>query len=158
MFQSDSLPWRRSALHLAAALTMALLLGAAGKADEALPGPVPATVRRVLDGDTIEVEARIWLRQGVTVLVRLAGVDAPELDGACAAERQAALRARGHVEHWLAGREIALVDVRTDKYGGRVLARVVDRAGADLGETLLLAGLARTAGKGGRREPWCPAT
>jgi hypothetical protein len=30
-------------------------------AKESLAGPVPATVERVIDGDTLEIRARIWL-------------------------------------------------------------------------------------------------
>jgi hypothetical protein len=44
-----------------------------------LPGPIPAELVRVIDGDTIEVRARIWLDLDLTTRVRLAGIDAPEL-------------------------------------------------------------------------------
>jgi endonuclease YncB( thermonuclease family) len=138
-----------------ALLALTLPAVAASPGGESLPGPIAATVLRVVDGDTIEVVARIWLRQEVTVLVRLDGIDAPELSGACPAERQAAERARQQVQAWLASRRVALVDVRVDKYGGRVLGRVVDGAGADLAQELLAAGLVRATGKGGRRAPWC---
>ena len=48
-------------------------------AEDVLPGPIPATIERVVDGDTIDVRARIWLGQEIVVRVRLAGLDAPEL-------------------------------------------------------------------------------
>jgi endonuclease YncB( thermonuclease family) len=118
-----------------------------------LEGPVPAEVIRVLDGDTLEVEARIWLGQTVSVRVRIDGVDTPELRGACPKERQDAMTARAWLEQRLAGAEIQLRELAYDKYGGRVLARVIDKDG-DVGEALVGAGLARPYA-GGAREPWC---
>src|SRR3954468_23373837 len=77
-------------------------------AANALDGPVPARVVRVVDGDTLEVEARIWLGQSVDVHVRIDGIDTPELHGACAEERQAALSARDFLKQRLAGSQIQL--------------------------------------------------
>ena len=57
---------------------------------EEFPGPVSAVVERVVDGDTLDVRADIWLGQSLNVRVRIAGVDAPEL--APAARRNAAGR------------------------------------------------------------------
>ena len=119
-----------------------------------LDGPVPAKVVRVIDGDTLEVEARIWLGQSVDVHVRITGIDTPELRGACAAEREAALSARRFLEQRLAGTEVQLRDLAYDKYGGRVLARVIDKNG-DVGTALVQSGLARPYA-GGTRRPWCP--
>jgi hypothetical protein len=36
-------------------------LSATARADSDLPGPIPAALVRVIDGDTVEVRARIWL-------------------------------------------------------------------------------------------------
>ena len=69
-------------------------LSAAAWADSDLPGPIPAALVRVIDGDTIEVRARIWLDLDLTTRVRLAGIDAPELNGACPEERRRAEEAR----------------------------------------------------------------
>ena len=60
-------------------------------AADRLAGPVQAEVLRVLDGDTGEVEARIWLGQTLRTLVRIRGADTPELHGKCARERDLAL-------------------------------------------------------------------
>lgn len=120
-----------------------------------LPGPIPAEATAVVDGDTIRARARIWLDQEVETLVRLDGIDAPELDGACAAERDLAQRARDALWRLIGEGAIELLDVRHDKYGGRVRATVRDGAGRDLGATLVGAGLARPY-DGGTREPWCP--
>jgi endonuclease YncB( thermonuclease family) len=54
------------------------LHGDAGFAGESvLRGPVPARVMAVLDGDTLLVQARLWLDQTLEVRVRLGGIDTP---------------------------------------------------------------------------------
>jgi micrococcal nuclease len=123
---------------------------------EALAGPVPATVERVIDGDTIEVRAHIWLGQTLAIRVRIDGVDAPEMKARCAEERTMALAARDFLEKRLAGADITLTRVVYDKYGGRVRAKIADSAG-DVATALLAAGLARPY-HGERREPWCTAS
>ena len=65
---------------------------------ETIPGPIPATVLRIIDGDTIVVRARIWLGQDLDTLVRLDGVDAPELKGRCPYENRLALKARAFIQ------------------------------------------------------------
>ena len=79
----------RSALAI-----LVILVSSPALAAEILAGPVPATVIEVIDGDTIAVQARIWLGQAIKTRVRLAGVDTPELRGDCPAERELAARAR----------------------------------------------------------------
>ncbi len=55
------LPWRTAAGAMAlAASVLAWPLSEAGAQDR-LAGPVPAEVLSVIDGDTIEVRAVIWL-------------------------------------------------------------------------------------------------
>ena len=122
-------------------------------AAEALAGPVAATVDKVVDGDTIEVKARIWLGQTLTVRVRIDGVDAPELRARCPEERAMALAARDYLVRRLTGVDITLTHVAYDKYGGRVRATVADSRG-DVAAALLSEGLARTY-HGERRQPWC---
>jgi micrococcal nuclease len=125
-------------------------------ASEALAGPVTATVERVVDGDTIEVRAAIWLGQTLIVRVRIDGVDAPELEARCAEERKLALAARDFLVRRLQGTAVKLTHVVYDKYGGRVRADVADAAG-DIAHALLEAGWVR-AYHGERREPWCGVT
>lgn len=148
----------------AAALTILLATAAmiaepatpAAAPADAVTGPVSAEVKAVIDGDTIAVRARIWIGQNVDTRVRLAGVDTPELRGACAAERDLAIAARDFVADAIADGGVTLWDIRYDKYGGRVLARVETAGGADLAALLIAAGLGR-AYDGGAREPWCAA-
>lgn len=127
-----------------------------------LAGPVPAIVEGVVDGDTLRVRARIWLDQEVRVLVRVAGIDTPELRGRCAGENVLALKAREFTGNFLRQREkpdpaIWLTEIDQDKFGGRVLAQVRNTDGNDLAAALVRAGFARDYA-GGRRADWCRET
>ncbi len=135
------------------ACVAAIAIGAASPASAGpLPGPIPATVERVVDGDTIAVRAHIWPGHEVSVLVRLDGVDAPELRRPkCQAERRKAAAAKEALAY-LTASDVSLTRVRQGKYGGRVVARVADAAGVDLSESLLAAGHAVTYGA---PKPWC---
>lgn len=127
--------------------------GAQKLAAAAFGGPVTAHVERVVDGDTIEVKAAIWLDQSVIVRVRIDGVDAPEMESACAAERERAQAARDFLTRRIGGSEVRLSQVFYDKYGGRVRASVSDQGG-DIAKALLARGLVRPY-RGGKRMPWC---
>jgi endonuclease YncB( thermonuclease family) len=146
----------RSTLGVAALLALAAMpaIASPARAAETLPGPVRARVLQVIDGDTIAVAARIWLGQDVDIHIRLAGIDAPERKGRCAAERQAADAARDLVARLAAQGEVILSDIHYDKYGGRVLARVAAPDGTDIAQALLAHGLARPY-DGKRRQGWC---
>jgi len=123
-------------------------------ARERLLGPVQADVVKVRDGDTLVVQARIWLGQVISTKVRLAGVDTPELRGRCHRERRMAEAAREFVTRKINDRQVALRDVRYGRYAGRVVARVITARGEDLGEALIAAGLGRRY-RGRRRGSWC---
>ncbi len=121
---------------------------------ETVPGPIPARVLRVIDGDTIVVRARIWLGQDIDTQVRLDGVDAPELKGQCSHERRLAEKARDLIQsHTIAG-IVVLRKIKYGKYAGRVVARVDSIDGKELSQILIRAGLGR-AYDGGRRLSWC---
>ena len=134
-----------------------MLVAPAGAAERAalnrLAGPVPADVLRVVDGDTLEVRAHIWLGQQVDTLVRITGIDAPELKAKCAAERAAARRARDALVERIGDRPVMLRDIRFEKYAGRVMSRV-ESGGTDVGRALIGDGLVRSYG-GKKREKWC---
>ena len=108
-----------------------------------VPGPIPATVLRVIDGDTFEARAEIWPDIEVTVAVRLAGIDAPELHGPCPRERALAAAARDLLLREAPPRSIVLLtQVQHDKYAGRVTAVVRLRDGRAASSLLLALGLA----------------
>ena len=147
--------WRR--LRLAGLVLVALVsLALAARNGEEVPGPVPARVLKAVDGDTLEVEATIWLGQEVHILVRIRGIDAPELRARCAEEARLAAAARDRLAQLTNAGPVGLLNVRRDKYGGRVSARVTGPDGADLGAAMVAAGLARLY-HGGRRQGWCGA-
>ncbi|MBM3582842.1 MAG: nuclease [Alphaproteobacteria bacterium] len=146
--------WLFGVLSAAAALGFGELVGAPIGAEEPVAGPVAAAVLDVIDGDTILVRARIWLGQDVETRVRLFGVDAPELKARCEEERALARAARDFVDARVESKSVILRDVRYDKYGRRVLARVLTPEGEDLAESLIRRGLARPY-DGGTRPNWC---
>ena len=141
---------------LALVLALAVSAGEAAElAREVLDGPVAVEVIRIIDGDTIVVRAHPWLGVFIETRVRLAGIDAPELRGRCDGETALAVQARDRLAELLAAGTARLDDIRHDKYGGRVRARVLDGEGGDVGAALVAAGLARPY-HGERRQPWCP--
>ncbi|MEO0618747.1 MAG: thermonuclease family protein [Pseudomonadota bacterium] len=124
------------------AITVASASDRSPQSSRMIQGPVRAQVLRVVDGDTIRVRAQIWIGQHIEVSVRLAKVDAAELNSRCREARRLAFAAKSHVHGLLAGTVVQLHDVRSGKYAGRVVADVVDREGRSVSRTLLDAGLA----------------
>jgi endonuclease YncB( thermonuclease family) len=111
-----------------------------------------AQVLRVIDGDTIEARVHVWMGQEIVTRVRLAGIDAPELNGACAAESDLARRALDRLALLLGTGPVLLSEIRPDKYFGRVGARLLLADNRDAGEVLTSEALARV---GTRRFSWC---
>lgn len=96
----------------------------------------------VVDGDTFWVERE---------KVRRAGIDAPEVQGACASERRLAERATNRLSEILSQASFHLARTGVDRHG-RTLARV-ETAFGEAGEILVREGLARPWR--GHRENWC---
>ena len=144
-----------AALGLAALFAPHLLRPAHGAE---LEGPVAAHVIRVIDGDTVAVEAQIWINQRINVDVRLAGIDAPEIGShaRCDFERDKADAAKAYLASLIEDRDVKLAQIETDKYGGRVDARIVLDDGRDVSDLMLKKRLAM-AYEGGRKIPWCTA-
>lgn len=123
-----------------------------------LPGPVLAEVVDVIDGDSLRVRARIWLQQEVETIVRVQGIDAPELRGRCPQEVERAKEARAALLSTVAGENymVALHNIMQDKYGGRVLADILS---PDTGQNLIQPLIDQTLVRvytGGARQGWCP--
>ena len=120
----------------------------------ALPGPVPADVITVIDGDTIAVRAHIWPGQYVETRVRLAGVDTPETRRAeCEAERQFAHTATQFTRAWLEDHHnIQLRNIQLGSFAGRVIAELENQQGVSLNAELLSQNLAVEYGQDGN---WC---
>jgi micrococcal nuclease len=120
-------------------------------------GSYRAQVLRIIDGDTVEVRVPVWLGQELVTKVRLRGIDAPEIRGACGSEREQALKARDRLEALVAGKPVWLTEIGPDKYHGRVVARLMtgeESRPVDAGAALLREGHAR-AYDGKARMGWC---
>lgn len=155
LHRATSLPGFLAAILLTVATSDTVVPESERLAAGGLAGPITAVVDRVVDGDTIDVRAHIWLGQTLAVRVRIDGVDTPELAARCEEERRMALAARDFLVRRLTGAEVTLTRVAYDKYGGRVRATVSDKNG-DIGRALLSEGYARPYG-GERRQSWCNA-
>ena len=115
----------------------------------------PAIVDYVIDGDTFG--ARVMLDDGVriTVRVRIANVDTPELHGVCDYEINMANMARNRLAELLpVGAIIELKNIRDDKYLGRIDALIYDADGNNIGQMLIDEKFGRPY-DGGRRMGWC---
>lgn len=137
-------------------LLLALVSCIAGTADagenqwRSIAGPVTAEVIRIIDGDTIEVDAHPWPGHAIRVSVRLRGIDTPERRSRCADQRAAALLARDELERLVTSvPTVELNNVSGGKYYGRVLADMT-AGNRDVATAMLESGLAR-AYQGGKR-------
>ena len=142
---------------IAATVAGALTLAAAAigvAAGERIEGPVAASVVRVIDGDTLKVDATIWLGTRLTVNARIRGIDTPEIRGACPREKTMAEAARMALAAVVARAPLRLIAIENDKYGGRIVADIVTADGADVASLMLATGLARPY-DGARRRGWC---
>lgn len=120
----------------------------------------------VIDGDTLHISRGDEVRR-----IRITGYDAPELDGACKAERAKAMEAKRALHAWLADGPHEWdggTSPPTDQYGRelRALRRAVvrhdDDANADdkneyknLADYMLKRGLAAESGWGAAPKDWC---
>lgn len=108
----------------------------------------------VIDGDTVMLGKR---------RVRLAGFDAPELEGACAAESDLARKSREELRGWLNAGPVRLDgggDPPRDRYGRELReATRIDARGRllHLSDHMIDAGLARAASWGEESGGWCQA-
>ncbi|MGW5147517.1 thermonuclease family protein [Rhodococcus koreensis] len=93
-----------------------------------LERPHMATVRSVIDGDTIRVDIDMDLRTALSnYKVRLAGCNAAEVD------TDAGKAARDHLQTvLLPGMQIVLLTIKDYKYGGEFIARVFLPDGTEL--------------------------
>lgn len=110
------------------------------------------TIRRVIDGDTLEVLLDLGFRHYHRATVRLYGIDAPELHGET---REAGLAAAARLRELCPDGSLVYVDSkRLDKYGRTVAAVLIGGpTGFDAGRTLLAEGLARPAWRDANDDP-----
>lgn len=111
-------------------------------------------VVRVIDGDTFEARVHLWPGLEMTTRVRLRGIDAPEIKGACAEETRMAEASTEALRAQLADGDVAIFNIGPDKYNGRVVADAATRRTPNVSSALLTSGHARSY-QGGRRGGWC---
>ena len=100
---------------------------------------------RIVDGDSVANGSSMW---------RLAGIDAPEVNQGCAAERELGRKAKARVQELVVrNKTIAVQLAGKDKYGRR-LARL-SVGGKDVASTLVAEGLAVPYSGVGPRPAWC---
>ncbi|MEL7446155.1 MAG: hypothetical protein AAGK02_10110 [Pseudomonadota bacterium] len=110
----------------------------------------------VIDGDTLAIGFGANARR-----IRLTGFDAPELDGACNAEREAAVRSRQALHDWLANGRFEWNGSDQPPYDqyGRELREVrrIDGDGSTryLAEDMIAQGLAAESGWNAEPKDWC---
>lgn len=114
-------------------------------------------VLSTVDGDTFTARCQLWPSLTIETSVRIAGIDTPELRGACPAEKQQALAARDALTELLKGRSVFLSRVEPDKYGNRFVATVHTADGVDVGGELLKRGLAASYTGKGPKHDFCKA-
>lgn len=112
-------------------------------------------LRYVYDADSIKVDlADLPPIIGENVMVRINGVDAPELRALCDNEKQRAREAKQWlVERLRSADVIELRHMERGKYF-RIVADVY-ADGVDVGQELIAAGLAVSYNGGTKSNPWC---
>jgi len=146
---------RPTDIPLAIALFLALaFVPTLASPDERVAGPYAARVIETLDGDSIRAEIAIWPGQRVRVIVRIRGVDTPEMRARCPSERRRALAARQFLAGRLSQAPVTLGNIGGGIYFGRVLADVRLAGGEDAASLLLDRRFARPY-RGGARQAWC---
>jgi len=110
----------------------------------------------VRDGDTIAVNILGLPSELNPIGVRIRGIDAPEAGSKarCDAERDRADRATAMLEALLRGGTPVFSSPEWDKFGGRIDATVTVN-GANVGQALIEAHLARPYSGQGQRGGWC---
>ena len=114
-------------------------------------------ITRVIDGDTVEFEAKFLPKPLKPVLsLRVLGVDTPEKGSRskCKEEAELGKSASTFTKHMVSESKIQQVSIKTwDKYGGRVLGDVL-LDGKSLSEELIKQGFARPY-FGEAKSSWC---
>lgn len=113
---------------------------------------VPATVVRIVDGDSVELVADLGWRISIGVSARLAGINAIEHNMPGGKE------ATAHLASLIPpGTRLTLDCLGIDKYGGRSDCRLITLLGVDVGAQMVADGYAASwDGKGPRPVPPWP--
>ena len=120
--------------------------------------PYDYKVTRVIDGDTVEIEAPFLPEElKKTLRLRIHGIDTPEKGhlAHCSRESLTSNDVRLFVQQQInQAKEIKIILKKWDKYGGRVLGDVLID-GVALSETLIQKGYAALYYGKGKKKDWC---
>lgn len=118
-------------------------------------GDLQATVLKVVDGDTLEVNiCNVNPIIGQAISVRIDDIDTPEIRGKCEAEKQLANKAKNTVISFLPiGSQVILKDIKRDMYF-RILAKIILPDGTNVGDELVRLNLAYLY-DGKTKQSWC---
>ena len=123
---------------------------------KSMTGPIKAKVIRIIDGDTIQVEAMIWPGQYIKTYIRINGIDTPEHKGKCEKEKILAKKATLLLKNTIPDAQpILLYNVKNGKFAGRVVADIKTINGISIAKTMLDEGVARPYDGKKKRQPWC---
>lgn len=130
------------------------------RANGFMPGGYRVTVISVTDGDTFRIDPEPWLKiRGLTLAIRVDGINTPEKggDAKCEQERRNAAAATAFTKRTLleSGNKVVITDVRWDKFGGRIDAKVELANGEDLSAKLVEKGYAMPYDGKGPKTDWC---
>lgn len=150
----------RGRVVLPAALFVLAVFTPPARTEPLYPGPILAEVKRVIDGDTLVVDAFIWPNTRASdVSIRIRGIDTPERRGKCSQERALAKQATDIMAQTFApGQQVYITQVETGKYGGRYIASVRSLAGLDWAAFIQRQGLAAAYEGRGAKQDWCAAS
>lgn len=144
-------------MSLAVIIATAIVAGCKSPAPTVQPTQQPYTwtVTRVLDGDTVEVDAMFFPKELGHIRVRIEGIDTPESGGRakCESERQRAKDAKQFAKDTLLGKKIIVDKVKTDKYGGRIVGEIT--VDGKQYRAMMIEGNMAKPYDGGTKDSWC---
>jgi len=113
-------------------------------------------VKSVIDGDTIELDVsnESLIIQKLGLKVRILGIDSPEKNGKCKKEKDLSLKSKKLTENLIGKNEIILSNIKWDKYGGRLDAKVLVN-NVDIAQEQLKKGLAVAYFGDRKNNNWC---
>lgn len=113
----------------------------------------PASLVRVIDGDTVVLESQVWPNVTVSHHFRLYGIDTPETRTKNLCEKAKGLAARAFLASYLANKTISTANEKVGAFGrirGTLMAN-----GFDVSQVMIKAGYA-VPYFGGKHINWCP--
>lgn len=110
----------------------------------------------IVDGDTIIIDTKqeSKLINKLGLRVRLYGIDTPEKKGKCQKEKDLALQAKEFTKNLIDQKQVILKDVKWDKFGGRIDAKVFLND-LNIGQELIKNGLAIEYFGERKNKNWC---